>query len=239
MSADPLTILASSDPALALEPLSGDDLAARRAAVPTPPLAERPNPRRRTAPLRGVVVALVALGLLASVAVAGGFRPWERDLSRQVGPGPTGTAADDVFQREYASAQRGLELPPGGTWPERSIPGNSVIMTGRGGMGESSAVMIAIDQWACWVVGEQRAGRVASARTGATSLSALIRDHVFVVPDGTPEDGAAPSELPAPLAQFADDGGKEMLLRAASEAGRGDVALLAQSCRANRDDARP
>jgi hypothetical protein len=232
MSTDPLTLLAAADPASVLAPLSGDELAARRASVPTPPLGVQRTARRRR-PLRGTVIAFAAVGVVASGAVAGGYHPWERDVSRQVGPGPTGTQADEVFQREYADARRKLELPPGGVWPARSIPPDSIIAMGRGGQGESTAVMVAIAQWSCFATAEERAGRRSSARAAALSVVSLLRDHVVVVPSGTPEDGAAPSSLPGPIAQFADDGGKAFILRAARKASQGDGAELARFCRAN------
>lgn len=239
MSSDPLKILAAADPALALEPLSADELVARRASIATPPLAARKAMRRRPMPLRGVVIALVTLGVVASGAVAGGYHPWERDVSRQVGPGPTGTQADEVFQREYAAAGRKLELPPGGVWPARSIPSNTVIMSGRGGQGESTAVIVAITQWSCFAAAEDRAGRRASSRAAALAVVALLREHVVVVPSGTPENGAAPSDLPGPIAQFADDGGKAFILRAALRASHGDGAELARFCRVSSVGAAP
>lgn len=235
MSADPLTILALADPALSVPATAPAELAARLATIATPEIDPLPS-RRRRVPLRVAVITTCVLAIVASGAIAGAFQPWHSDRTRQVGPGESGTEADDVFQSEYAAAQRKLELPPGSDWPVRSIPSDTVIMTGRGGQGESTAVMIAIADWSCFAVDRHRAGRAESAESGAATLADLVRRHVVVVPSGTPEDGAAPESLVGPIAQFADDGGREFVLDAAIAAARGDFARLATYCAANRMD---
>jgi hypothetical protein len=233
MSTDPLTSLALADPALSAPATTTADLAAILATIATPEIHPLP-PRPRRVRLRVAVITTCVLAVVASGAIAGVFQPWHSDRTRQVGPGESGTEANEVFQREYAAAQRKLELPPGSEWPARSIPSDTIIMTGRGGQGESSAVMFAIADWSCFAVDQHEAGRAESAKAGAATLEALVRQHVVVVPSGTPEDGAAPESLAGPIAQFADDGGRERLLDAAVTGARGDFAQLTTFCAANR-----
>jgi hypothetical protein len=223
MPTDPLTALAAADPAEALSPLSGDQIATQRLDVPTPLVTSpvRSTRRRRARPF---LVATAVIGVVASGAVAGGVHPWQRDASRQAGP----ETANEVFQREYAQAQGALRLPPGVRWPARSIGPDTAIGIGRGGQGESTAVVIALSAWQCFAVDSRGPARAAAL----AELTNLIENHVVSVPAGTPEDGAAPSDLPGPIAQFADDG-REQQLRQVRQAERGDISGLAQFCRAN------
>ncbi len=114
-------------------------------------------------------IVLAAVAVLASGAIVGGFHPWTRDPGRQAGP----TDAGRVFQRE-CEAQAKLTLPPGSDWPSRSVPANSVIPTGRGGMGESMAVLLAIGSWSCFAVDEHAAGREAASRAAAQTVVTLV-----------------------------------------------------------------
>ena len=225
MSTDPLLMLAAADPARTLQPASTEELDARRAEIPTPELQRT----RRRVRRRAVVIVLAAVALVASGAIAGGFQPWARDPGRQTGP----KDADRVFQSEYHAAQAKLTLPPGSDWPSRSVPANSIIPTGRGGMGESTAVLLAIDAWSCFAVDEHAAGRETASRAAARTVVSLVREHVVTVPAGTPEDGSAPRSIEGPVAQVADDGGRESILHAASAAIRGSITGLASYCRAN------
>ena len=222
MPTDPLTALAAADPAEALSPLSGDQITTLRLDVPTPRMASPARSRRRRA--RPFLVATAVIGLIASGAVAGGVHPWQRDASRQAGP----ETANEVFQREYAQAHGALRLPPGVSWPARLIEPNTAIGIGRGGLGESTAVVFAVSAWQCFAVDSGGPARAAAL----VELTNLIENHVVAVPAGTPEDGAAPSGRPGPIAQFADDG-RERQLRDVRRAERGDMSGVAQFCRAN------
>ncbi len=231
MHADPLEALRAADPARLLAPLDDAELAERRRAIATAPVgtaaARRRMPRRRA-----LVLAAAAVLALAGTAVASGVRPWQRDVARQAGP----ATAEGVFQREYAAAQQALALPPGATWPARDAPADSIIPTGRGGMGESMAVLLALNAWQCYVVDAHDRGDAAALASGVRALDDLIANHIVDVPEGTPEDGAAPSDLPGPIAQFAagDQPTQALFGGWVRDAERGDVTHLREACAANR-----
>ncbi|MEZ5102842.1 MAG: hypothetical protein R3C15_24225, partial [Thermoleophilia bacterium] len=228
MPADPLDALRAADPARRLQPLSPAELDAVRASIPTPPV-----PTHRRAPARHgrrtLAIALaLAVAIAAGAAVASGVRPWERDPARQAGP----DTAKEVFAREYAEAQEALTMPPGTPWPARSAPEDSIIPTGRGGLGESSAVFASLVAWQCYVVDAHDRGDAAGVAAGVAALDDLVANHVVDVPGGTPEDGAAPSDLPGPIAQFAagEEPTQAMFDRWIRSAERGDVSQLRQAC---------
>ncbi len=236
MPADPLDALRAADPARRLGPLTPDELGARRATLPAPPVRA---PRRAHAPrgrrLAVLAIAVLALALAAGAAVAAGVGPWERDARRQAGPstpGATTETAGDVFAREYAAAQAALILPPGATWPAREIPSDVIIATGRGGAGESMAVLIAMTSWQCYVADAADRGDAAATRAGIAALYDLVDHHLVDVPEGTPEDGSAPSEIPGPIAQEAP-GGQAIMRGWVDDAAAGDVSRLRDACIAN------
>ena len=235
MSTDPIEVLRAADPARTLLPLSPAELLARRTAITArvrgavDPASERSARPRRTG--RTLALAAVTAIAVAGVAVAAGVRPWQRDEARQVGPEKAGA----VFQHEYRAAQRALRLPPGVSWPERSAPPDSVIPTGRGGLGESTAVVVALGAWECYVVGAHDRGDAAAVAGGIAALGELVANHIVDVPPGTPEDGAAPSSLPGPIAQFVPNDEPTAVLfgRWSREAAAGDVSHLREACTAN------
>ncbi len=234
---DPLDALRLANPDRSLPALAPAELDDRRRAIATPNLGGAPaRPKRRKVRWIGLLAA-AALTVLGSVALATGFRPWERDPARQAGPGEANT----IFQREYAAAQKVLALPPGVRWPRRSIPSDTIIGIGRGGNAEGSAVLIAFGAWSCYVVQEHRRGNTSGVHAGVVALRDLVDNHIIDVPPGTPEDGAAPSALTGPIAQFApgDEPSKTVFGRWITKAGHGDVSDLANECLVNRPVASP
>ncbi|MFN8222885.1 MAG: hypothetical protein U0R50_06490 [Gaiellales bacterium] len=231
-----MSALRAADPAVRLTPLGPTELAERRALVATPSRGTVPIPRsRRRSPATIAIAIVLAVGV-TSGAIAAGLQPWERDPARQAGPGTSAGSASAVFQREYRSAQRALTLPPGGTWPRRSIEPNTIVATGRGGAGESTAVLVSMNQWSCYIVDRDAAGDRTGVRRGTAALTDLVDNHIRDVPAGTPEDGSAPAELPGPLAQFAaGDVPTQALYHGwIARALAGDTTQLAASCTANR-----
>ncbi len=228
MPADAIDALVAADPARTLAATDTGQLARRRASVETPDAVGRRRGYR--APRRALLIvgALLSTGAVAGVAAATGIGPWQRDVSRQA---PPDTAAA-VFAREYAAAQEALVLPADASWPVRTVTANAVIPTGRGGRGESVAVMAALDAWTCEVVRTHGAGDRAAFEGARDALGDLVTHHIVDVPAGTPEDGAAPSALPGPIAQFApgDVPTQVYYARIIASARAGDVSAMGDLC---------
>jgi len=201
-------------------------------------LAQQPRRRRRPALGRRILVTAGCLAAAGSVAVAAGVRPWERDESRQAGPGLVDADADAATQRDYDGAVRALRLPPGVDWPASppSVGSGTIVPTGRGGAGEAYAVFFAMHSWECEAVRAHDRGDPAARRRATVALTDLVDHHIVVVPPGTPEDGAAPSTLPGPVVQMAPSTPPptDMFRGWIRAAERGDVTALRQSCEANR-----
>jgi hypothetical protein len=232
MSTDPLTNLRLSDPARTVPPLTEAQLAERRAAIPTPAVALQPARRRGSGNRRTMAVVLAAALAAGSVAVAAGYRPWQRDDRRTAGPGTAQPDVNAVVQREFTAATNALSLPPGVEWNAApTIPADTIVGTGRGGQGESSAVLYALNAWECELVDATERndpGRVAAA---GQVLQTMLAQNVIEVPPGTPEDGAAPSGLPGPIVQTQ---GSDVIRGWIRDAIGGDITNLRDSCRANR-----
>lgn len=233
MHADPFTALRVADPAAQLTPLTAEERDLRRTAVPTPAVAVA-QPRRRA---RGRWFGAVAAGILVagSAAVAAGYRPWERDANREAGPGANVTDAAGVFDREYREATAKLTLPPGSSWPKRSAPTDAIIMTGRGGAAEGMAVGFAFREWSCAAVSAAAKHDRAALVTATATLDRIVDRNMVDVPPGTPEDGAAPANIPGPIIKFAQGQEKQTVVfhRWIDAARAGDVANLRDNCVAN------
>jgi hypothetical protein len=181
------------------------DLVRAVAAHGTADIARTRRPRRIVA----VAAAATALLVLAGYTVA----------SRWVG--------NAEFQDQYRAAQRALRLPPGATWPTRTIPRNVRVSTSEGG---AVAVTIAWTDWACYWANaiQRRDERGASASARAMRL--LLARNLVEAPAGSSEDFT--TNAGRPIAIFATGGLSS--LRAEYQAGlSGNPAPLAQDCRAN------
>ncbi len=237
MSTDPLDALRRSDPAREMRPTPDEVLDARMAELDLPD-HEVAEHRRRRRTGRRIMIAGASLLAAGSVAVAAGVRPWERDESRQAGPGRANPDADAATRADYASAIRALRLPPGAEWPAAppEIGPDTIVPTGRGGMGEAYAVMYAFNRWACTAVRAHERGDLAARGRATVALTDLVDNHMVVVPEGTPEDGAAPAGLPGPIVQMAGSNPSptQMFHGWIRRAERGDVGALRETCVANR-----
>ena len=204
--------------------------------VPRPPAVEAsglfteitslpPDPRvrpRRAGRRRLVVIlaaALLAVAVLSSTAFA------VTRLVEWVKP--------PVTKKEYVKAQTELRLPRGYTWPKLHIEGNSVTAPGAGG---GDAVMAAMWAWEDYWVKAIRTGDSAAQQQAHDELLTLLNDNVIIVPEGASENWSPPDPPEAPFAQFADDGGVEMLRKAFDEAAAGRPKRLEQIGRVNAPD---
>lgn len=235
MPDDILVVLRDADPAGELPARDVATTTAVLAAIPRDLAASPPARPARSIRARGLLVALAALAAAGSVAYAAGFRPWQRDQARWAGPGAPAGDANAVFQREYAAAQRALALPAGERFPRRSVAPNTIVGTGRGGEGESLAVLVAFSRWQCALVRAHDAGDRAGVIAAADRLDHIIDTNIVEAPTGTPEDGAAPAGLPGPVAVFGrgNEPVRVMFHRWVSDARSGDVRQLRDSCASN------
>jgi len=229
---DALNALRSADPARHMPTAPPADLTAALSRIDLP---EVTAPVRRRRISRRALVGILVLTGAGSVAVAGVVQPWARDENRQAGPGTKAEDATAVFAREWTDATAALTLPPGVEWPKRTAPADTIFGTGRGGLAESTAVFIALTSWQCELVRADGRHDRAAVGAAATALNDLIDNHFVEVPQGTPEDGAAPSTIPGPIAQFAsgDESLKTLFKRQVANGVAGDVADLRSSCQAN------
>lgn len=189
---------------IVLEP--GDSRLARR---------QRPRHRRRALVL---VVAIVACGLLASVAYG---------ISSLLGGA---TIGGPTVKAEYAAAQKQLSLPPGYAWPPLRWPPHSVTSLGAGG---SFAVVIDQVTWECYWVKAIHGDVVPAERRAQAALDDLMTNHVVIAPAGASENWSPPQATQIPTLVVADDGGYQYTRRSYAEAAAGKPSLLEESCRAN------
>jgi hypothetical protein len=113
-----------------------DALFARIVAQPGDTAAEAAVPSRRS-PRRKLVVALVAIvvaTLTAGTALATGFLGWHDETAIVQQP--------NQWSALYRAATRKLTLPPGESWPLRTLAPNTVTSPGQPG-GEAVAIAIA------------------------------------------------------------------------------------------------
>ena len=229
---DTLNALRSADPARHFPAATPAQLEAARSQIDTPAMA--PPSRTRRIPRRALVGILFLAGA-GSVAVAAVVQPWARDETRQAGPGTRAEDATAVFAREWTDATAALDLPPGVAWPKQTAPADTIFGTGRGGLAESMAVGFALTSWQCELVRADGQHDRAAVAAAASALNTLIDNNIVEVPEGTPEDGAAPSDIPGPIAQYApgDESVKTMFKRQVANGVAGDVTDLRSSCQAN------
>ena len=182
------------------------------------PQDERPtarrSPNRRRVAL--VAVALAATAILATTAFA--VANWFGDVVKPA-----------VTKQEYKTAQSGLTLPPGVTWPELNVDPNSVTSRGGGG---SSAVMVAMGSWECYWADAIRSGDEQAQQRAHAELNSLFANHVVIAPAGASENWF-PTGHPFPVVAFADDGGYQYKQQMYADAAAGRPKSLLQSCRAN------
>ena len=176
---------------------------------------QRPRHRRRVLVL---VAALVACGLLASVAYGVSSL-----LGGAVIGGPT-------VKAEYATAQKQLTLPPGYTWPPLRWPPHSVTSLGAGG---STAVVIDQTTWECYWVDAIHSADVPAEQRAQAALDDLIANHIMVAPAGASEGWSPPNATQVPMLVFADHGSYQDTQRTYAEAAAGKPKLLEESCIAN------
>lgn len=176
---------------------------------------QRPRYRRRALVL---VAAIVACGLLASVAYG---------ISSLLGGKSIGGPA---VKAEYAAAEKQLTLPPGYNWPPLDWSPNSVTSPGGGG---AFALFFDQDAWECYWVGAIHSGDQTAQRRARAALDDLMKNHVVLAPKGASEDWSPPQATDIPIEVYGDRGSYQYTLRTYAEAAAGKPHLLEESCRAN------
>ena len=202
------------------------DIVEQPGGRPRPAAARRGAPGRRTAVV--LALALVAVLTLGAALATGGLLGWHTDHSIVNRPGR--------WQLLYRDATRSLTLPPGTRWPTRTLAPHTVTSSNQPG---GEAVGIAQVSWECYWVRAIRRHDAAGARRAHAALNDIVRHHILVAPNGSPENVAPPPGVERPFAIFADDGGLAYVKRMYAQAAAGHPGLLDQSCRANGPGAPP
>jgi hypothetical protein len=188
-----------------------------------PAVASRPRLTRSTRRrLAVVLVALAIAAVTAATALGTGFLGWH-DAT---------TIIDKPQQWEalYQAATRQLTLPPGQTWPHRTLAPHTVTgMSQPGG----EAVGIARGRWECYWGKAIRSGDTAAQAQAQAALADINAHHTLVAPPGSSENVAAPDNIKGPYEIFASDGGIQFVEKMYADAAAGRPAMLFQSCRAN------
>ena len=181
----------------------------------------RPLPRRRTLALAGAVAA-VALTAGTAFAYTHHLLGWHEETHLVTTP--------RQWRSLYRQATRQLTLPPGVTWPARTLPPHTVTSVREpGGM----AVAISRTAWECYWAGAIRHGDAAAQRRARIALADIMAHHTLVAPAGSSENVAPPDGLVGPFEILADDGGIQFVRRMYRQAAAGDGRLITQSCRVN------
>jgi hypothetical protein len=179
----------------------------------------RPARRRLTI----VLVALAIAALTAATALGTGFLGWHDD-----------TAIIDTpqqWQALYRTATRELTLPPGQSWPHRTLAPHTVTgMSHPGG----TAVAISRVRWECYWAKAIRSGDTAAQTSAQAALADINAHHSLVAPNGSSENVAPPSNIKGPYEIFAHDGGFLFVTKMYADAAAGRPAMLFQSCSVNR-----
>ena len=221
MKRDPLIRLRRANPVPLVPTVDGGDLFVRiTASAPGPSVAVQLRPAVRRRPALAIALALAILVCLAFVAVgvSGGWFE-------------SGPVKPPVTRHEYEVAQHQLTLPPGYTWPAMHFPPNTVTSVGAGG---GHAVGVAQDAWSCYWVDAIRSGDVAAQQRAHAELGSLLRNNVFVAPNGAPENWTPPHPPKGPYEVLADDGGYQWLQKTYADAAAGHPRNLIDYCKANR-----
>jgi hypothetical protein len=130
----------------------------------------------------------------------------------------------------YRAATRELTLPPGQSWPHRTLAPNTITgMSQPGG----EAVAISRVRWECYWGKAIRSGDTAAQASAQAALADINAKHTLVAPDGSSENVAPPSNIKGPYEIFANDGGIQFVKKMYADAAAGRPAMLFQSCRAN------
>jgi hypothetical protein len=137
----------------------------------------QPARRRRSA----WVIAGIAVALLALAGYTLASQVWVGNVD---------------YQDAYRAAQRQLRLPPGMTWPKRTIPPDVKMSSNAGG---SDAVTIAWSGWACyWTTAIQHHDHQAQAAS-ATAMADLLKNNMIEAPANSSEDFFVPSDHPVAI----------------------------------------
>ncbi len=188
-----------------------------------PAVASRPRLTRSTRRrLTIVLVALAIATLTAATALATGFLGWHDETAIIDNP--------QQWQSLYRAATRQLALPPGESWPHRTLAPNTVTgMSQPGG----EAVAISRVRWECYWGKAIRSSDTAAQARAQAALADINANHTLVAPNGSSENVAAPDNIKGPYEIFANDGGIQFVRKMYADAAAGRPAMLFQSCRAN------
>jgi hypothetical protein len=212
--------LRSARPAPAYLHGDPDELFAAIVAGPRQPHPDRRIRHRRTLVIACAVAAVVltAGSALAVTKILG----WHDARTLVTTP--------HEWQALYVAAQRDLTLPPGATWPARTLPAQTVTSRYQPG---GEAVGIAQGAWECyWAHAIHTGDRAAQVRAHA-ALEQLVANHIVVAPRGSSENVEPPASVKMPVEVYAGDGGLQYVKRMYALAAAGNPTLLDQSCRAN------
>jgi hypothetical protein len=191
----------------------------RDPAVATRIRLSRPARRKLTI----VLVALAIAALTAATALGTNFLGWHDETAIIDSP--------QQWETLYRAATRELTLPPGQSWPHRTLAPHTVTgMSQPGG----EAVAISRARWECYWGSAIRSGDTAAQTRAQAALADINANHTLVAPDGSSENVAAPSNIKGPYEIFANDGGIQFVKTMYADAAAGRPAMLFQSCRANR-----
>ncbi|MDX6549513.1 MAG: hypothetical protein QOJ31_197 [Gaiellales bacterium] len=183
------------------------------------------NPRRSRSSRRKLTIALVVVALAAlttATAFATGAIGWHDETAIVQKP--------QQWEALYRAATNRLTLPPGETWPQRTLPPNTITgMSEPGGM----AVAISRVRWECYWGNAIRSGNTGAQARSQAALADINANHTLVAPDGSSENVAPPANLQGPFEIFADDGGIQFVTKMYADAADGKPAMLFQSCRVN------
>jgi hypothetical protein len=218
--------LRSARPALADSPIDGDALFAAITSTPRDRSFEpAPDQRRSRRRLLVAAVVAVALVLTAGTALAGPISQllgWHTATQLITNP--------RQFRALYREATHHLTLPPGQSWPDRTLPPNTVTpVSGAGG----TAVAVSQFRWECYWVKAIRDNDVPAQRQSQAALADIVAHHILVAPPGSSENVAPPAGSKPPFEIFASDGGIQYVKKMYADAAAGHPATLIQSCRAN------
>jgi hypothetical protein len=181
------------------------------------------RPTRRKLMIAAVAFAIATLTV--GTAVATGILPWHDVKHSELVTTPK------QWEALYSAATRELTLPPGQSWPHRTLAPNTVTgMSQPGG----EAVAISRGRWECYWGKAIRSGDTTAQASAQAALADINANHTLVAPDGSSENVAAPSNIKGPYEIFANDGGIQFVTKMYADAAAGRPAMLFQSCRANR-----
>jgi hypothetical protein len=217
--------LRNAAPAVPSSAIDRDLLFSSIVARPGDPALASSRPRLTRATRRRLTIVLVALAiaaLTAATALATGFLGWHDETALIEKP--------QQWESLYQAATRQLALPPGQTWPHRTLPPNTVTgMSQPGG----TAVAISRVRWECYWGKAIRSGDTAAQARAQAALADINANHTLVAPKGSSENVAPPDNIKGPFEIFASDGGFQFVTKMYADAAAGRPAMLFQSCRAN------